>query len=72
MHKHNLSKSRAQRDGLLFLECPDCTYRIAVDSDNGVIDWTTRVRLDWGDVEASHALFDVPVVELVGRVGVEV
>ena len=72
MSNHNLTKSRPQRDGLLFLECPDCTYRLAVDSDNGVIDWTTRVRLDWGDVNVSHTLFVEPPVELAGRVGVEV
>lgn len=51
--------------GLRIFECNQCRYAFAAKIDDaGVIMFDTRVRVNNGDLEATHSLFMTPVIEL--------
>ena len=52
--------------GLRIVECQICRYAFAAEiNEAGVLDHTTRIQFNEGELEASHALFEVPTGPLV-------
>lgn len=47
--------------GLRFFECRECDYAFAAEINSaGVLEYATKVTVNYGDMEASHAYFFVP------------
>lgn len=52
--------------GLRIVECETCRYAFAAEiNEAGVLDHITRIQFNEGELEVSHALFEVPSGPLV-------
>jgi hypothetical protein len=50
--------------GLRIVECSECNYAFAAEVDTvGVIDLSTKVPINQGDLSASHSFFQTPEVQ---------
>lgn len=70
-HTLLMSKVKYPR-GLRIIECQECRYAFAVEVDNqNIMQMHTRVKINEGDFEASHAYFHIPEVEPVLKISAE-
>jgi len=47
--------------GLRFFECGECGYAFAAEVNAaGVLEYSTRVTVNYGDLEATHSYFFIP------------
>ena len=73
VQQHNVVMSdKRYPDRLRIFECRDCDYAfVAKLGTGGVVDPTTRVPINHGDLKAAHSLFYAPQIDLELNVGVE-
>lgn len=71
--QHTLAMSQVKYPrGLRIIECQECRYAFAVEVDNqNVLQMHTRVKINEGDFEASHAYFQIPEIEPVLQVSAD-
>lgn len=65
MAKHALSMSKTRYPGgLRIVACRDCSYAFAAEVDAaGVIDLSTKVPVNQGDLTATHSFFQTPQIQ---------
>lgn len=59
---HTISMSKkTYPGGLRFFECRECSYAFAAEiNEAGVLDYSSKVTVNYGDLKASHAYFFIP------------
>lgn len=74
IQQHRVVMSNAKyRDGLRVFECRDCDYAFMAElGPGGVMDPTTRVPVNHGDLQAVHTIFQVPRIDLELNVGADI
>ncbi|WP_420641631.1 hypothetical protein [Candidatus Leptofilum sp.] len=62
MKTHTVSISeKAYPGGLRFFECRECEYAFAAEvNEAGVLEYATKVTVNYGDLEAAHSYFFIP------------
>ena len=67
-HKMTIS-SRKGSNGLRIFECDSCSYAFAAEvNGHDIIQYDTKVTINYGDLKAAHALFQIPEEELTLRI----
>jgi hypothetical protein len=63
-HKMTMSARKGSK-GLRIFECESCSYAFAAEVNaQDVIQYGTKVTINYGDLEAAHTLFQIPDDEL--------
>ncbi|GJM40867.1 MAG: hypothetical protein DHS20C20_11490 [Ardenticatenaceae bacterium] len=59
---HTVSMSqKAYPGGLRFFECQECAYAFAAEINGaGVLEYSSKVTVNYGDLEAAHSYFFIP------------
>ena len=68
---HKLTQSaRKYPRGLRIFECDTCEYAFAAEvNEHDVIQYETKVTINYGDLDAAHALFHIPEDQLTLNIG---
>ena len=57
--------ARKYPKGLRIFECDACEYAFAAEvNEHDVIQYNTKVTINYGDLEAAHAIFQIPEDQL--------
>lgn len=59
-HKMAMSPKKYP-DGLRIFECADCRYAFAAEvNEYDIIQYATKVTINYGDLDAAHTIFQMP------------